>query len=177
MKRSPLSLKAIPTKMLLFLITLPLILVFDQWTKRLMVQHFYLGESIEIIPSIMNITYVQNKGAAFGMLSGLNASIRDPFFLVVPIVALLVIFAWFRQLPAKSRWLALALSLIVSGAIGNFIDRLHYGFVVDFLDFHWHYQAHFPAFNIADSAICVGVAMILLENLTKGAAEHASDTR
>lgn len=150
----------------ILLIIFPIIVILDQWTKTQILIHFNLGETVNLIPSLFNFTYVQNKGAAFGMLATLDPSLREPFFKIVPVIAFLIITQWFRQLPKNSVLLSTALSLILSGAVGNFVDRLEHGFVVDFLDFHWFYTAHFPAFNIADSAICIGVGLILIENFT-----------
>lgn len=146
--------------------TLPaLIIVIDQWTKFIITDRFRLGETIQVIGGLFNITYVRNPGAAFGLLAQAHPSFRVPFFLVIPVIALAVITMVFRKLPDRSLAISSALSLVVGGAIGNLIDRLRYGYVVDFLDFHWNFQAHFPAFNVADSAICVGVGILVLDIL------------
>lgn len=142
---------------------LPLIVILDQWTKALILERFRYGESIPVISGFFNLTYVRNTGAAFGFLAQADPSFRVPFFLMVPMIALVVIWFVFRQVPERSLYMSSALSLVVSGAIGNLIDRVRYGYVVDFLDFHWKYQAHFPAFNVADSAICVGVGLLMLD--------------
>jgi signal peptidase II len=144
---------------------LPLfIIALDQWTKSIITDRFRLGETLQVFGSIFNITYVRNPGAAFGLLAQAHPSFRIPFFLAIPIIALTVIILVFRKLPDKSIAIASALSLVVGGAVGNLIDRLHYSYVVDFLDFHWA-DAHFPAFNVADSAICVGVGILVLDIL------------
>jgi signal peptidase II len=145
------------------LILTPLLLVLDQWTKHLVLTRFSLGESIPIVSGILNLTYVRNTGAAFGILAQASPAFRIPFFLIVPVVALLVIGYVFRRIPAGNLRRAAALSAVVGGAIGNLIDRIRLGYVVDFLDFHWKYQHHFPAFNVADAAICVGVAVLIIE--------------
>ena len=155
--------------------TLPaFIIALDQWTKSLITDRFRLGESISVFTGVFNITYVRNPGAAFGLLAQANSSFRVPFFLVIPIIALSVITVVFRKLPDRSIATASALSLVVGGAVGNLIDRLRYSYVVDFLDFHWNYQAHFPAFNVADSAICVGVGILVLDILKQPEAGNAS---
>jgi signal peptidase II len=138
-------------------------IILDQWTKGIIVDRFQLGESIPVLSSFFNITYVRNTGAAFGFMATVDSSLRIPFFLIVPTIALLVIAYLFRKLPAHDVKTAWALSLVMGGAIGNLIDRVKYGYVVDFLDFHWKYQAHFPAFNVADSAICIGVGLLMLD--------------
>jgi len=140
-----------------------LLIVLDQWTKEIIVERFALGESISVISQYFNITYVRNTGAAFGFMAGVDPAFRVPFFLFVPTVALAVIGYLFKRLPDSDVKTATALSLVMGGAVGNLIDRMKYGFVIDFLDFHWRYQAHFPAFNVADSAICVGVGLLMLD--------------
>jgi signal peptidase II len=150
------------------LLALPtLTLVLDQWTKQIIVDRFHLGESIPVIQEFFSITYVRNTGAAFGFLASADPSFRVPFFLLVPLVSLVVILFLFRKLPDRDLGTASALALVMGGAIGNLIDRLRFGYVVDFLDFHWKYQAHFPAFNVADSAICVGVGLMMLDLFKK----------
>ena len=139
------------------------VILLDQWTKGIIVDRFRLGESIPVLSSFFNITYVRNTGAAFGFMAGADSSFRIPFFLIVPALALAVIGYLFKKLDPGDIKGATAFSLVVGGAIGNLIDRLKYGYVVDFLDFHWKYQAHFPAFNVADSAICVGVGLLMLD--------------
>ena len=153
MKRKHWILAIVPTSLI----------VLDQWTKIIILDKFTLGESIPVISSFFNITYVRNTGAAFGFLATAHPSFRVPFFLLVPVIALVVIGYLFRKLPERDVKTALALSLVMGGAIGNLIDRVRLGYVVDFLDFHWKFQAHFPAFNVADSAICVGVALMMLD--------------
>lgn len=139
------------------------LITLDQWTKSLILEHFQLGESIAVWTHFFNLTYVQNRGAAFGLLADADPSFREPFFKLIPLVALGSIGYVFRGLTQKDRLLVVAFSLVISGALGNFIDRLRLGFVVDFLDFHWYWGYHFPAFNVADSAICVGVALLMLD--------------
>lgn len=142
----------------------PFFLALDQWTKGLVLEKFQLGETLQLT-SFFNLTYVRNTGAAFGILSDAHPEFRVPFFTAVPLIALVTIGYIFKKLKPEENRLALALALVVSGAIGNFIDRIKYGYVVDFLDFHWNYEAHFPAFNVADSAICVGVGLLMLDML------------
>jgi len=143
----------------------------DQFTKGLMVDKFRLGESIPLWHGFFNLTYVRNTGAAFGLLASSDPRFRTPFFIAVPLLALAAIGYIFRKIPEQDIKLSSALSLVVGGAIGNLIDRLRYGFVVDFLDFHWKFQYHFPAFNVADSAICIGVAILMLDLLLQDATD------
>ena len=148
--------------LILFGITVSVIAL-DQLTKYLIIEKFKLGDTIRVVADIFNITYVQNRGAAFGFLSQADPSFRVPFFIAVPVIALISIGYVFRKLADQDIKLAVALSLVISGAIGNLIDRIYLGFVVDFLDFHWGWEYHFPAFNVADSAICIGVGLIMLD--------------
>ena len=151
---------------LLFLVV-PLLLFIDQWTKHEVRARFVLGESLVQIQGLFDLTYVQNRGAAFGLLAQAPASFREPFFLLIPLSALVVMSIVFYRLKKSDTTLALALSLVMGGALGNLWDRIQLGFVVDFLDFHWHQAYHFPAFNVADSAICIGVAILMLDSLRR----------
>ena len=144
-----------------------LVVVLDQVTKSMILQRFGLGMTIPVIPNYFNLTYVQNQGAAFGFLAQSDPSFRVPFFMIVPTIALVSIGVIFRRLPDGDLKMASALSLVVAGALGNLIDRLALGFVVDFLDFHWQWGYHFPAFNVADSAICIGVGLLMLDLFQK----------
>ena len=144
------------------------VLLLDQWTKYLVYSQMRLGQSIPLLNSIFAFTYVRNRGAAFGILHNAPAYFRDPFFIFVPIVALVAIFFIFAKLKENEMLTAMALSLIVGGAVGNIIDRVRFGFVVDFLDFHWKEVYHWPAFNVADSAIVVGVSLFFIQSVFQG---------
>ena len=147
--------------LLLFVITV-VVLISDQWTKQVVHKNFHWGESRPIIKNFFSLTYVRNTGAAFGFLNRAPAAFREPFFIVVPLIAMAVILLIFIRLKEDQHLMAASLSLVLSGAIGNLIDRLKYGFVIDFLDFHWKEVYHWPAFNIADSCIVVGVAVLFI---------------
>lgn len=139
-------------------------LIIDQWTKQLVHTKFYWGESKTIIPGFFNLTYVRNKGAAFGFLHSAPESFREPFFLIVPFVMIGVICLVFWRLKPNQKLSQFSLSLILSGAIGNLIDRLRFGYVVDFLDFYLDAWGHYPAFNVADSCIVVGVIILSFQS-------------
>lgn len=139
------------------------VIILDQITKALVLEHFSLGMSIPIITNFFDLTYVQNRGAAFGFLADANPAFRTPFFIIVPLIALVSIGMVFKKLPEHDLKMSSALSLVIAGAFGNLVDRLYLGFVVDFLDFHWNRLYHFPAFNVADSAICIGVGLMMLD--------------
>lgn len=132
----------------------------DQWTKYLVLKSFHLYESVPVIDGLFNLTYVRNKGAAFGILA--DSDWRRPFFIVVTLVACAFILGYLHRLDRERRLAHLSLSLIFAGALGNLIDRVRFGEVIDFLDVYWR-QYHWPAFNIADSAITVGVGLLLLD--------------
>jgi signal peptidase II len=152
---------------ILFL-TCTLSLTLDQWTKHQVHNHFRWGESLNLIHPVFALTYVRNSGAAFGLLHRAPSWFRDPFFIIVPVVALFVIFFLFIRLSERQKWTAGALSLILGGAVGNLIDRLRFGFVIDFLDVHWKEFYHWPAFNVADSCIVVGVGILFVQSFFEG---------
>ena len=147
----------------LFILT-PFIIILDQWTKYLVLERFRLGESVPVIDGFFSLTYIRNPGAAFGLFAQAHPGFRIPFFIIVPAVALVVISFIFKKIPPKDIKLSAALSLVIGGAVGNLIDRMRFNYVVDFLDFYWR-NYHFPAFNVADSAICVGVGLLMLDLL------------
>jgi signal peptidase II len=145
---------------LLLVTVTALVLLLDQATKILVDRTMALHSSITVIEGFFNITYLRNKGAAFGILA--NSAYRLPFFILVSAVAVCVILVVIRRLREDQKLAAISLSLIFSGAIGNLIDRVRLGEVIDFLDAHW-YGHHWPAFNVADSAICVGVFLLAID--------------
>ncbi|MEK7790619.1 MAG: signal peptidase II [Deltaproteobacteria bacterium] len=139
--------------------------VLDQITKLLMTGLLELHQAMEIVPNFFNFTYVRNTGAAFGLLSKAPESFRVPFFIIIPLVALTVIILIFKKTKETELLMITSLSLILGGAIGNFIDRVRFGYVVDFVDLHWFNKYHWPAFNIADMAIVIGVALLIFYTL------------
>lgn len=147
-----------------FAVILILVVVLDQLSKYWIVNHFTLYESVPVIPGFFNITYLHNTGAAFGIMAGQPTWWRQFFFIGITVVALAVIVFMYRRLESESRWYGPALALIAGGAIGNLIDRIRYGSVVDFLDVYVSTH-HWPAFNVADSAITVGVTIFLVKNI------------
>jgi signal peptidase II len=156
-----------------FLIIVAAVVVFDQLTKWWILNSFTLYESLEVIPGFFNLTYLTNKGAAFGFLAGQDGVWRHYLFLVLGAVALVVIvFAWWRMRQSHPFY-SISLPLIAGGAIGNLIDRLRHGAVVDFLDIYVG-TYHWPAFNVADSAICVGVAFFLVATFLEDAEQRRS---
>ncbi len=136
----------------------------DQATKFWIMQHFVLHESRVVFSDFFNLTYLTNNGAAFSILAGQPALWRQIFFIGAAGVALVFIVMAQRSFGRNSKLYTLALALIAGGAIGNLIDRIRFGFVVDFLDVYVG-NYHWPAFNIADSAITVGVIFFIFKNL------------
>lgn len=160
--------------MLVVLLSLGII-VLDQATKQWIVLHFSLGESLPVIPGFFNLAYVRNPGAAWGMMGGLTGP------LILLSVAVLVVLVFFRRsFLTDSLIHRLSLALMIGGIVGNLLDRIRLRYVVDFLDFCWQ-NHHFPAFNVADSAICVGVGLYILTALfprlnTASGDEHHVDS-
>jgi len=136
------------------------IVILDQSTKVLVHKSMRLYQSIPIIDGFFNLTYVRNTGAAFGIFAGSAEIFRRPFLIAVSIVAIAVILMMVKRLPEGNTWLSTALAFILGGALGNLIDRVIHGEVIDFLDCYWG-KYHWPAFNLADSFITVGVGITL----------------
>jgi signal peptidase II len=141
-----------------------IIILLDQLSKITVAKLFTYGESLSVT-SFFNLVLAYNKGAAFSFLAA-ESGWQRYFFTVIGVGAALVITYLLKQ-HAGQRLFCWALSLIMGGALGNVIDRLLYGHVIDFLDFHYKQIYHFPAFNIADSAICVGAALFILDELRR----------
>ena len=139
------------------------IVALDQASKLIIHTQFHLGEQKIIIPGFFNITYVRNTGGVFGLFSESNEVIRMLLFLILPVLAFVLIVSIINKLDIKQKFQLLAFSAIFGGALGNYIDRIHFGYVVDFLDFHYK-GTSWPAFNIGDICIVVGVfsAMVII---------------
>lgn len=151
------------TSLVLWLALALLILIADQFFKVLILGIYQLGEGT-VVTSFFNIVRVHNTGAAFSFLAGASGWQRW-FFVGVGAVATIVII-WMLKSHAGQRLFCLAMSCILGGAVGNVMDRLLYGYVVDFLDFHYA-GIHFPAFNVADSAITLGAGLLILDELLR----------
>jgi signal peptidase II len=140
-----------------------------------------LHESRPVVADFFHLTYVRNSGAAFGLLARHNAAFLRLFFPVVTILAVVILLLYFKHTPPQHVLTLSGICLIIGGAIGNGIDRLWLGQVIDFLDVFWQ-TYHWPAFNVADSAICVGVGCLLLDAFLRPspspvAADADHDTR
>ena len=146
------------------------VVVLDQVTKTLVKQLMLLHESRTLIEGILSLTYVQNRGAAFGILSDADLPYQSWMFSIVSLLALIAIAIYAVRLPHSDRLAQTALSLVMGGACGNLIDRARHGYVIDFVDVYWKGH-HWPAFNVADSCISVGVCLLLLDILRSPSTE------
>jgi signal peptidase II len=144
-------------------IALPALLL-DVVTKQWIVQNLSFHDQIDILP-FLKIVHVENRGAAFGMFSGLG----NPAFVILAVIVIIIITLYILKL--RPGWELGALSLILGGAAGNLVDRIRYGKVIDFIDFYvnaWHW----PAFNVADSALTIGIIIFVLASLFRGHKEE-----
>jgi signal peptidase II len=160
-------------KSFLLLPVLVLGVALDQITKFLVVKSLPLGAQIPIIPGFFNLVHIRNRGAAFGLLANLSPHFAWIFFIITTLAVLVVVsYLWWR-LPAGQGTAALGYSLIITGALGNLIDRVRLGEVIDFLDFYWGRQ-HWPAFNVADSLVCLGAGLLVWVILTEEKGQDVS---
>jgi len=148
--------------------------ILDQLSKMLIVQSLQLYESVEIIPGFFNLVYVTNAGAAFSLLAEVDSPWRHYFFLGVGALAVIGMSFAAWKLAAINRYYPVALGMIAGGAIGNLLDRIRFGSVIDFLDVYFG-RYHWPAFNVADSAICAGAAIFLAINLLEAKTERSKE--
>jgi signal peptidase II len=146
----------------IFILGAAVIIALDQITKSAVTARFTLHEVFPVIPGLFNLVYVMNPGAAFGFLADASATFRYVFFIGITIAAAGLIVYYFVKSNLRNMLLAVALTLIFGGAVGNLIDRLRFGAVVDFLDVYVG-AAHWPAFNVADSAITCGAILMIWE--------------
>ncbi|HVV67776.1 MAG TPA: signal peptidase II [Gammaproteobacteria bacterium] len=137
-----------------------IVIVLDQLSKYWVETHLIPYQPLPVLP-FFNLTLMHNTGAAFSFLSR-TGNLSTWLFSMVAIVVSIVLIAYLRRIPAARRWMACALALVLGGALGNLLDRFTSGYVIDFLDFYYQHW-HFAAFNLADSAITVGAAMLLIE--------------
>lgn len=142
------------------------VVVLDQITKALVGNLMHLYQSVEIVPYFANLTYLKNTGAAFGVLAGTRSPLRMLFFVLISSVAIGCVLYLLKNLRPGRTSLVASLSLILGGAVGNLIDRLRMGEVIDFIDLHWHHL-HWPAFNVADSSITIGVILLFVQMIRK----------
>lgn len=147
-------------KQLRWVILSIIVIIIDLGTKYLASQNLTYGQPVEVLP-FFNLTLLHNYGAAFSFLSNSNTTWQVVVLSGIALIVAIVIFVWLTRLPKNKNLTACALALILGGALGNVYDRMIHGYVVDFLDFHIN-NYHWPAFNIADSAICIGAVILIL---------------
>lgn len=148
----------------IFLLSM-IILCIDQWSKYYVEQHMTLGMSIPIIENIFHISYILNPGAAFGILEH-----KTEFLILIALIMIAAVIYLYPRIPSSNRLLRAGLGLLVGGSLGNVIDRVRTGYVVDFFDFRiW------PVFNIADTAIVCGVALIIFSTIFLSTKEDAAN--
>lgn len=137
--------------------------VADQYSKAWIVRHFSLHEVRTVYENFFNIVHVRNTGVAFGLLSNLDPTWVNPLLILATFLAVAAVLGYIHMLPGKGP-APCGLGLVLGGAIGNLIDRARLGYVVDFIDLHWRHH-HWPAFNVADIGITVGVILLVLDML------------
>jgi signal peptidase II len=162
-------------KYILLGVTTGLILLLDQITKFYVDSSMRLHESIPVIQGLFSITHVRNPGAAFGFLADASPLFRAIFFVAVTVLAIILVVHYIWKSRAEEPRLTFALSLILSGAVGNLIDRVRLGEVIDFLDVYIG-STHWPAFNVADSAISVGAVILFIE-ITRRGGKRQTDSK
>jgi len=143
-----------------------LIAIFDQISKAVVLKNLPIHDSIPVISGFFSITHIHNPGGAFGFMANQSSSLRSVIFIIISFLAIGLVYYFYRNTPRTHPWLASGFALIFGGAIGNLIDRVRFGKVIDFLDIYIG-SYHWPAFNVADSAISIGVAIFLFHLLFK----------
>ena len=150
----------------ILLVVFLVVIALDQSTKLMIQQTLPLHNKVEIIPGFFNLIHVRNAGGAFGIFGGEKGPMGSVLFVAASLVAVGILVILFMRVKEHEKMLKFSFALLLSGAIGNLIDRVSYGEVVDFLDFHVS-SYHWPAFNVADSAISFGIGLMALELLIK----------
>lgn len=154
-----------------------LIFILDHATKWIVRTRMDIRKPIEIIPDYLSLSYVQNSGVAFGFFAEFK-SVWKPYTLAaMAIVAVIVILMYASRMPTDRKLLQVALAVTLGGILGNFIDRIAHGFVVDFIEFHIKESFYWPTFNVADSAITVGIGLLLLDTLRHPDVDEAKHAR
>ena len=147
-----------------YLVLVILTLLLDRWTKSVIHSNFGLNQSVSVIDGLFDITYVRNTGVAFGIFNSFSSPSKSLMLSMFTLTAAAIVVVYSLRSPPRNRLLQGALSLILGGALGNLYDRINYGYVIDFLEIYFR-SYHWPAFNVADSAISAGVVLLALEIL------------
>ena len=149
------------------------ILLVDYLTKWMVRVRLDPIQSVEIIPGYLRLSYWQNSGVAFGLFDAV-ASVWKPYILAaLAVVAVVVIVVYGKHMPPERKLLRASLAIIIGGILGNFVDRIVRGYVIDFIDFHIYDTFHWPTFNVADSAITIGIALLLIDTVKNPAVNPA----
>jgi signal peptidase II len=151
---------------ILFILGATVVVLLDQITKTIISEKLFMYGSYKVIDGFFNLVYTMNPGAAFGFLAGASETFRYFFFISISISAMLLIIYYILKSKSQDLFIVISFTLIFGGAVGNLIDRIRFGAVVDFLDFYvgtWHW----PAFNVADSAISIGAVLMIWEMIVK----------
>lgn len=141
-----------------------IVLILDQISKQYFESIFDLGDSVAVIEPVLNWTLAYNYGAAFSFLAD-QPGWQKWFFAILGSVVSIFIISYLRKIPKNAPILSLGLAMVLGGAIGNVLDRVFFGYVIDFIHVHWHDVWHYPIFNIADIGICVGMALVVIDML------------
>lgn len=170
MQRSSLLARAerrvLQKKTILFSTLAGALLLLDQWTKHWIIATLKIHEGFAVVDGFFNIVHVRNPGAAFGFLASAPPAFRSVFFLLATLAAILLILHYLRQTGIEKLSLVVSLSMILAGAVGNLIDRVRFGEVVDFLDLYVG-NTHWPAFNVADASISIGAVLLAMSLFAK----------
>ena len=142
-----------------------LILILDQATKWLASARLDGHEAIEIIPGYLRLSFIRNSGVAFGLFTEVQSAWKPIILSLLAVAAIIVIVVYSRRMTSSRILLRVALAIIMGGILGNLVDRLVHGSVVDFIEFHVHESFYWPTFNVADSAITIGIALLLMDAL------------
>jgi signal peptidase II len=152
-----------------------LIVLFDQLTKWIVKSKLNPDLPVEIIPGYLRFSYWENSGVAFGLFNEVASSWKPYILAAMAIMAVIVIIIYGRRMPADRKLLQLSLAIMIGGILGNFADRIIRGYVVDFIDFHVRNSFYWPTFNVADSAITIGIALLLIDTIKSPLQEEVAE--
>ena len=141
------------------------IFLLDHLSKWIVRNRMELDDAIVIVPGFLNLSYVRNSGVAFGLFADIQSAWKPYVLAGMAVVAVIVILMYASRMPTNRMLLQIALAVTLGGILGNFIDRIAHGFVVDFIEFHIRNSFHWPTFNVADSAITIGIGLLLLDTI------------
>ena len=141
------------------------ILILDHIAKWIAQATLYPRAAVDLIPGYLRLSYVSNSGVAFGLFNEIQSAWKPYVLAAMAVIAIVVILIYSMRVPGERKLLQVALAITMGGILGNFVDRVFRGSVVDFIEFHIHEVFHLPTFNVADSAITIGVALLLIDTV------------